>query len=156
MPNSLTLSSMRMTSRALTADALGSRNGDPRHNEDLCLNLLIEEGHTRYGITLSPEDARQLAGWINEAFPLPKNAREVIDTLPVGTCFRLAQAEVVQFYRKGSSTTIEQFTDDTFDTPVDGGQRFLDTASWLFTGWPVSGVTVYEPRTTTIYVPKEG
>ena len=152
MTKPLTITSLYTDERTLTV----RERTHLRHQADFVIKETWENGSTRYGISLSPDDARRLAGWINEAFPLPKNAREVIETLPVDTRFRLKSGSLTRYYRKVTENTVQEYANDTFDTPVDRGQWFLDTSPWLFTGWPVDEVTVYEPRTTTIYVPKEG
>ena len=81
--------------------------------------------------------------------PEPKNAREVIEKLPVGATFTLdAGAEPTRYFRKRDETIIvDEYNDDRFegDTKFDWN---LTSYTGLFTGWSVDSLKLAEPRKT--------
>jgi hypothetical protein len=99
------------------------------------------------------EGAQWLAAFDAEfgdgAEPKPKNAREVIEKLPVGATFTLdAGTEPTRYFRKRDETIIvDEYSDDRFEVTTKYEWN-LTSYTGLFTGWSVDSLKLAEPRKT--------
>lgn len=112
-----------------------NREGNPHFTAD---------GGRHWEVILDGKGRIYDADWAGEIFD-PQNARDVIDTLPVGATFRLKSAGRTFYARKVSDTEVESFgADDTFRK---GGHLWdLVKLPGLFTGWAVDEFAEVEPR----------
>lgn len=103
---------------------------------------------------LSPEEAYKIHDWIAENIERPsqpKNAREIIDRLPVGSTFTLREPDSdsdLRYFRKEDEETVREYEDEYMISTIPWDKFPLVGEDWsknLFTSWSVESYSEFEP-----------